>query len=105
MTRPYGQILDRARFLAWVRETVASGQRFPTQDAIDERWGHKGNRTLIEFAREGLLTIEVTGKNWRVVTIDGKSSMAHPNGWRAYRRIDKSGDQWMRDGAWERRAG
>lgn len=88
--------------LDFYRAAAREGRRCPTKVEQAQAFGAiRFDESLAELARRGLITkIEIYGKNWRVVEIDGMRTapfmpkdghIAKP-----YRIIDKAGDNWVR---------
>lgn len=87
--------------LEFYRAAAREGRRCPTQFDQRSAFGTiRFGESPGQLARQGLITrVEVYGKNWRVVEIDGlrtapyipKSGKGLP-----YRVIDKTGDHWIR---------
>lgn len=68
-----------------LRDAAEAGVRCPTNPEITKILGRLPFEcTPTELARKGLITVEVYGKNWRVVEIDGKRTMEAPSGGRPY---------------------
>ena len=85
-----------ANLLGWLEGFAIRGERCPTRTVIAQTFGQLANLRILDLARAGKLTIEVGGRNWRVITIKGRKTMGLPCGRKPYLRIDK-------DGLWRRR--
>lgn len=76
--------------LAILRDAASRGERCPTNPEIRTILGELPSHLIpSELAYDGHCVVEVYGKNWRVVEIDGKRTMACPHSQYCYRRIEK----------------
>lgn len=85
----------KERVFALIEAAALSGQRCPPTAGPD---AHPDMRAglLSELAREGRVRIEISGLNWRTVTITqgphaGKHTRRDPSGRSIYQVIDKNG--------------
>ena len=84
----------RDAVLAELRAAARAGRRCPTN--ADLRWAlRKRGLTLradclpSALAYAGVLRVEVSGRNWRVVQIDGHRTAENPKGHHTYLTIDR----------------
>lgn len=83
-----------------LRVTAAAGKRCPTNWEL-ETLCHVSLRTVGKELRRltaaGIISIEISGHNWRTVTIlsDGSKTAPDPHKHTVYRRLDAAGDHWL----------
>lgn len=82
--------------LDWYRDFARRGVRAPERDEHKTMFGNRHDWNLTTLAKKGLLRIEISGKNWRVIEIDGMRTAEHNPPWFVYRVIDKDGDRMVR---------
>lgn len=92
-----GVVLDRDGVLALIEQAAINGTRCPQGTVVS-------SHMVRELAREGLIRIEISGKNWRRVTLlkgehAGKSSAPDPEGRAPYRTIEGERDYWHTRGS------
>ncbi len=74
-----------------LRQAAAKGLRCPTNEEIEQQTGAMHfSETPPQLALAGLLTVEIYGKNYRVIEIDGIRTAAAPEGRKPYRVYGKS---------------
>lgn len=92
-----GVVLDREGVFALLESAAINGDRCPQGTVIS-------SRMVREIARDGLIRIEISGKNWRCVTLlkgqhAGKATAPDPDGHSPYRTIEGERDYWHTRGS------
>lgn len=91
-TRPHPSDIERV-FTALVQCAI-TGERCTQNDGL----GNRGADCIRALASSGRIRIEISGRNYRKVTIltgphAGKSTAADPTGMRVWRVLDKTGSR------------
>ena len=76
------------------------GVRAPTRDEVTADLGHMTSPIVTLLALDGLITIEIFGRNWRVFEINGKRTAEDPSGGAPQRRFSKAGPERWVNGKW-----
>lgn len=88
------------RVLEYLRWYCEQGARAPSQSEMARDLGHQARPLVTLLALQGKMIVEVGGRNWRVIEIDGKRTQADPNGSPPNRRISKRGHERCVNGKW-----
>lgn len=75
--------------LSILRAAANKGERCPTNDELRRQLYELGHTLSsdahpAELAYEGLIKVEVYGRNYRVIEIEGKRTAEAPPGWEPY---------------------
>lgn len=82
--------------LAWYRDFARRGVRAPKRGEHRQKFGTRHDWQLTTLARKGLCRIEISGKNWRVIELDGMRTAEHDPPWFVWRVIDAQGDRMIK---------